>query len=158
LALSPARRLACQFLQKLEESEITLGELMFSGAMEKLHAADRNLVMELVYGVLRQRRLLDYVLQICCHTPLAALDRPVLQALRLGSYQILFLSRIPHRAAVYESVEMVKWQRLRSSSALVNAVLRRVSADKLDQAFSNGGANAVETLARRFSHPEWLVE
>ncbi len=158
MALSPARRLACYFLQKLEDAEITLGELMFSGAMEKLQAADRNLVTELVYGVLRHRSLLDQVLQICCHTPLSALDRPVLQALRLGSYQILFLSRIPRRAAVYESVEMVKWLRLRSSSALVNAVLRRVSMEKLDHVRSNCGANSVETLALRFSHPEWLVE
>jgi 16S rRNA (cytosine967-C5)-methyltransferase len=158
LALSPARRLACQFLEKLEETEITLGEIMFSGAMEKLQAADRNLVTELVYGVLRQRSLLDQVLQVCCHTPLSSLDRPVLQVLRLGSYQILFLHRIPRRAAVFESVEMVKWLRLRSACALVNAVLRRVSAEKMDRVLSNCGANSATTLALRYSHPEWLVE
>ena len=56
-------------------------------------------------------------------------DAEVRIALRLGAYQLLFLDRIPARAAIYESVELVKRARKRSASALVNAVLRKLAAE-----------------------------
>jgi 16S rRNA (cytosine967-C5)-methyltransferase len=158
LAVSPSRRLAFQFLQQLEEGGVTLSELLFSDALEPLHSIDRNLVTELVYGVLRNRSLLDRLLQVCCHAPLSSLDQPVLQALRLGAYQILFLSRIPPRAAIYESVEIVKGRRLRSAGALVNAVLRHVSKEKLEDLLSRGATDSADSLAWRYSHPEWMVK
>jgi 16S rRNA (cytosine967-C5)-methyltransferase len=158
LAVSPSRRLAFQFLQQLEEGGVTLSELLFSDALEPLHSIDRNLVTELVYGVLRNRSLLDRLLQVCCHAPLPSLDQPVLQALRLGAYQILFLSRIPPRAAIYESVEIVKGRRLRSAGALVNAVLRHVSKEKLEDLLSRDAKNSADSLAWRYSHPEWMVK
>jgi 16S rRNA (cytosine967-C5)-methyltransferase len=76
--------------------------------------------------------------------PLVKLDREVLTALRLGTYQLLFLDRIPRHAAVNESVELVKQARKRSAAGMVNAVLRKIANGPHDR-------NDV-------SHPDWLVE
>jgi len=76
---------------------------------------------------------------------LAKLDLEVLTALRLGTYQILFLDRIPRHAAVNESVELVKSAHKRSAAGLVNAVLRKI--EKAPSDLNDGSA-----------HPDWLVE
>ena len=76
-------------------------------------------------GVLRWRSLLDQRIAEHSSQKLARLDREVLTALRLAAYQLLFLDRVPGRAAVHESVELVKRARKRSAVPFVNAVLRK---------------------------------
>ena len=79
-------------------------------------------------GVLRWRSLLDA--QIARHSSqlLAKLDLEILTALRLGVYQLGWLDRIPARAAINESVELVKRARKRSAASFVNAILRKFSS------------------------------
>jgi 16S rRNA (cytosine967-C5)-methyltransferase len=158
LALSPARRAAFHLLLQVDEQEAHLSELIFSPLLESLEFIDRNLATELVYGVLRQQRLLDHLLASSCRPRLSTLDKPVLLALRLGAYQLLFLTRIPPHAAVNESVELVKWQKLRSAAPLVNAILRRITHESLDEWVAALERGPAENLALRFSHPDWLVE
>ena len=80
-------------------------------------------------GVLRWRGLLDFLLERQLKKPVARLDLPVALALRMGLYQLRFLERIPARAAVNESVELVKRARKTSAASLVNAVLRKSAAE-----------------------------
>src|SRR6202020_767238 len=61
--------------------------------------------------------------------PVAQIDLPVAPTLRMGLYQLRFLERVPARAAVNESVELVKYARSCSAASLVNAILRRASAE-----------------------------
>src|SRR5204863_7521106 len=90
---------------------------------------DRALCHELVLGVLRRRLWLDRTLEHFAQRPLEKLDRPAVMALRLGLYQLRFLSRIPAAAAVNESVNLVRAARLRSAATFVNAVLRRATRE-----------------------------
>jgi 16S rRNA (cytosine967-C5)-methyltransferase len=158
LRVSPSRKAAFQILQKVEQAELSPGDQLHSEVVGGLSPADRHLATELVYGVLRSRLLLDHLLSSLCRTSLAKFDLPVLQALRLGLYQLLFLSRIPARAAVHESVEIVKWQKVSSAAALVNAVLRKASPDILAQTLNQLPEETAEGMSLRFSHPLWLVK
>jgi 16S rRNA (cytosine967-C5)-methyltransferase len=90
----------------------------------------------------------------------ARLDVPVAVALRMGIYQLRFLNRVPARAAVNESVEIVKYARKASAGTLVNAVLRRVAGEAKTQiaAFLPKDEILSEQIGLLHSHPTWMVE
>src|SRR4029077_18662506 len=126
------------------------------------------LATEITFGVLRWRRLLDFLLDRQLKKSIAQLDLPVALALRIGLYQLRFLDRIPARAVVNESVELVKRARKVSASSLVNAVLRRASARTTDgprEPLAREIATLLppdlplaERLGILHSHPTWLVD
>lgn len=112
-------------------------------------------------GVLRWRSLLDSQIAKSSAQPLSKLDPEILTALRLAVYQLRWLSRIPARAAINESVELVKRARKRSAAPFVNAVLRKLAAgvSHADDAPQHPISHAsAETLAASSAHPLWLVE
>lgn len=119
----------------------------------ELEERDRRLVTEMVYGVLRNRLLLDHYIEALSNTPIEKLDDSVHWILRLGLYEIEFL-RIPDHAAVHEAVELCRRFRKASAAGLINAVLRRFLREK--PPLPEGPSAAA--LAVRFSHPEWLVQ
>ncbi len=112
-------------------------------------------------GVLRWRSLLDSQIATGSTQPLSKLDLEILTALRLAVYQLGWLSRIPARAAINESVELVKRARKRSAAPFVNAVLRKLAGgiSHVDASPQHAirGASA-EALAASSAHPLWLVE
>ncbi|MGH9563003.1 MAG: 16S rRNA (cytosine(967)-C(5))-methyltransferase RsmB, partial [Terracidiphilus sp.] len=111
-------------------------------------------------GVLRRRGLLDFLLERQLNKPLARLDLAVVLALRLGIYQLRFLARIPPRAAVNESVELVKRARKASAGSLVNAVLRRSAEEATTpaEAFLPADLSLAARLSILESHPQWMIE
>src|SRR6266436_6094050 len=128
MAVSAARSVAFEILLRVEREESYAAELLHSERLAKVSSRDHGLATELVMGVLRWRSLLDQKLAAASSQKLERLDLEVRTALRLGIYQLIFLSRIPHRAAIFESVELVKGARKRSAASFVNAVLRKISA------------------------------
>src|SRR5579864_7756046 len=124
---SPARTAACDILLRVERESSYASELLHSHAYATLSTPDHALTTELVMGVLRWRSLLDDKISSASSQPLKKLDPEVLIALRLALYQFLYLDRIPHRAALHESVELVKRARKASAAPFVNAVLRKLS-------------------------------
>jgi len=159
MPVSPARSAAFEILLKVEREQSYASELLHSARFRKLSASDHGLATELALGVLRWRSVLDRKLAGASSQKLERLDVEVLTALRLGIYQLQFLSRVPARAAIFESVEMAKAARKRSAAAFVNAVLRRVSRGKAYDAFEElqHSEDAV-SLAASSAHPAWLVE
>lgn len=89
--------------------------------------ADRGLATELVYGVLRRRGLLDQAIAAASGRRIKDIDPKLLDVLRLGAYQILYLDRIPPHAAVSTAVELAKKRRAGRGASFVNAVLRRLA-------------------------------
>jgi 16S rRNA (cytosine967-C5)-methyltransferase len=158
MAVSPARAAAFDILLRVERDQSYASELLHSSRLAKLSSDDHGLTTELVMGVLRWRSLLDQRLATASSQKLERLDLEVLAALRLGLYQLQFLSRVPARAAIFESVELVKAARKRSAAAFVNAILRRAqqrSAESTLEALKHC-ADASQ-LAACAGHPEWLV-
>jgi 16S rRNA (cytosine967-C5)-methyltransferase len=161
VAVSPARAAAFEILLRVEREDSYAPELLQSAALAKLSARDHGLTTELVMGVLRWRALLDRRVAAASSLKIERMDGEVLTALRLGAYQLLFLSRVPARAAIFESVELVKSARKRSAAPLVNAVLRKVGgAVSSDFDFFAAIADAADAdaLSLAAAHPRWLVE
>jgi 16S rRNA (cytosine967-C5)-methyltransferase len=140
-----ARGLAVRILLRIDEegayANLVLGrELARSG----LDQRDRAFVTELVYGVTRLRRRLDFVVDRFLLRPV---DPAVRAALRLGAYQLDQLGT-PAHAAVSATVDAVPSRRTRG---LVNAVLRRAASQPV-------GPDAWPDLGTRLSYPDWIVE
>jgi 16S rRNA (cytosine967-C5)-methyltransferase len=154
MAVSPARAAAFQILLRVEREDSFAVELLHSALLDQLSPADRNLTTEIVMGVLRWRSTLDEMIAYFSFTPFRKLDLEVVTALRIGAYQIMFLSRIPSHAAVNETVELVKQSKKTSAAGLANAVMRKILA----QQKSGKRIRSQGTLAEAFAHPEWLVE
>ena len=157
MPISPARVAAFEILLRVDQKDAFASELLHSSVYQKLPAPDHRLATELVMGVLRWRSLLDE--QVAHHSSLklGRLDPEVLTALRLGTYQLMFSDRIPARAAIHESVELVKRARKRSAVPFANALLRQLESRELDVNAVAKSQTASE-LARSSAHPQWLVE
>jgi 16S rRNA (cytosine967-C5)-methyltransferase len=108
-------------------------------------------------GVLRWQLWLDKLIEYYASRKVTELDDAVRLILRLGLYQLRFLSRVPASAAVNESVNLVKFARLRSAGGLVNAVLRRATRDP-DYDPAAAINDPAERIAVATSHPVWLIE
>jgi 16S rRNA (cytosine967-C5)-methyltransferase len=116
-------------------------------------ARSRAQATDLVYGALRRRRALDFVLDHVVDRPLAGLDPPVRAALRLGTYELV--EGVPAHAAVSETVDAVG-QTAPRAKGFVNAVLRRVA--DLGPAWPWPEGDSTEAVAIRTSMPDWIVE
>ena len=142
---------------RVEREDSFASELLHSQRFERLSDADHGLVTELVLGVLRWRSSLDAAIASASSQPIAKIDAEVLTAMRVGVYQLGWLERVPARAAINESVELVKAARKRSATGFVNAVLRKLAADR-GWRDRPALATTPAALAETFAHPIWLVE
>jgi 16S rRNA (cytosine967-C5)-methyltransferase len=158
--ISSARKIAYEVLRRVEAEGAYASDVLHAELGARVKADDAGLATELAMGVLRWRRLLDFLLERQLKKPVARLDLPVVLALRMGLYQLRFLERIPARAAVNESVELVKSARKASAATLVNAVLRRAADEARVPAaqFVPPATPLAERLGILHSHPTWIVE
>lgn len=157
MKVSPARRAAFDLLRRVEEEGAYASVLLAAMPEGKLSREDRALAQEITLGVLRWRRALDYFVEKYSRRRVEKIDLPVLIALRVGLYQIRRLTRIPHSAAVNESVNLVKQARKSSAAGMVNAVLRSASRGLEDRA-GEGVSDELEREAIELSHPAWMLE
>ena len=155
MPVTAARAAAFDILLRVERDSSYASELLHAKTYESLSSTDHSLATELVMGVLRWRSRLDAEIASASSQAFAKLDLAVVIALRLALYQLRFLSRIPQRAALHESVELAKRARKASAAGFVNAVLRKLSTHG---AVQTPRRQSAEGLAAEFAHPEWLVE
>jgi 16S rRNA (cytosine967-C5)-methyltransferase len=158
---SPARTAAFHILLRVEQAASYASELLHSSPHAGLSIADHGLTTELVMGVLRWRSLLDASIGRVSSQQVRKLDVEVLTALRLGAYQLGWLDRVPARAAIHESVELVKSARKRSAAPFVNAVLRKLADSSASLQATRTlieSSSSAEALAAASAHPEWFVQ
>jgi 16S rRNA (cytosine967-C5)-methyltransferase len=153
--ISPARLAAFKILQQVEAGAFS--SVLLAAEEPRLQLADRALCHELVLGVLRWQLLLDKIVEHFSERRIESLDRSVRIALRLGLYQLRYLTRIPPSAAVNESVSLVRAARLSSATAFVNALLRRAIREA-DYDPAADLSDPLERIAVQTSHPVWLIE
>jgi 16S rRNA (cytosine967-C5)-methyltransferase len=163
--IAPARAAAMQALVAVAAAPRDLGDALDDARRGLDDPRDLALLNELAVGTLRWQGRLDHALAALSRTPLDRLDVAVLVALRLGAYQLLYLSRIPPAAAVHDAVALVRRARKSSAAGLVNAVLRRLAAGEgrsLPQRpavpLAGDRAGWIAYLAIVHAHPAWLVE
>ncbi|HEX8163482.1 MAG TPA: 16S rRNA (cytosine(967)-C(5))-methyltransferase RsmB [Pyrinomonadaceae bacterium] len=153
--VTPARATAFEVLRRVEE-ESAFASVLLAHVAAELSAPDRALCYELTLGVLRQQLWLDTAITHFAGREAATLDAPVRRALRLGLYQLRFLTRVPASAAVNESVNIAHAHGMRAAAGFVNAVLRRATREP-DFDPASLARDGLERVAVSTSHPAWLV-
>jgi 16S rRNA (cytosine967-C5)-methyltransferase len=154
----PARRAAYDVLTAVRERD-AYANLVLPGLLRdrRLDSRDAALATELAYGTLRGRGLYDAVLQACVDRPLAQVDPPVLDVLRLGAHQLL-RTRIPQHAAVSATVDLARRVLSAGPVGFVNAVLRKVTAHDADGWLDVlRPADPLDAMALQHSHPRWIA-
>src|SRR5882762_3462094 len=165
MGISQARTIAFDVLRRVETQNAYADEALRVELGPGVRTEDAGLATELTLGVLRWRRLLDFLIEHNLTNATKTLDIEVRIALRLGMYQLWFLQRVPAHAAVHESVELVKRARKRSAAPLVNAVLRKAAKEATQLARSRTAIASFlpknlsldEQMGIFHSHPTWLV-
>jgi 16S rRNA (cytosine967-C5)-methyltransferase len=155
-----SRRISLSVLDRLDESH-AFPEQLLRKAFEQepqIIRKDRALATELVFGVLRWRGRLDWVISRLSNTPVHKIDASILNIIRLSLYQILFHSRIPPSAAVNDSVEMAKAKAPLWVVRFVNGLLRSAVRTAKEIPLPDYADDPVEAIAVRESHPLWLVQ
>lgn len=152
---TPSRRLAYAVLRRVSDGAYADRAFRAEADRAALPTADRAFAQQLAYGTVQRLRTLDYVIGAVSARPLDRLDPPLLDALRLGVQQLLFMDSVPDHAAVAETVELSKIDGGRGSR-FANAVLRRAARegrDLLEQLTDESAAEA----GVLHSHPDWLA-
>ncbi len=152
----PSRARVCAYavLRRVFEQG-AYADLALRSQARDLDARDRALAMRLAYGAVQRRGTLDHLIKRLAERPVGKLDAPLLAALRLGLYELLYLGGAPDHAVVADAVELAKVAR--GGHGLVNAVLRRATREgaallgELDDSTPEGAAV-------KHSHPQWIAE
>lgn len=154
---SNPRRVALDVLLLIDSqgayANLSLGRVIQGSG---LSGVDQALLFKLVYGTTTMRMALDYVLGQHLTRPLDTLPDAIRNILRMGAYQIIYLDKIPARAAVDEAVKLAHKYGHRGTAGLVNAVLRKVAVMS-EIAWPDRKVDAEMYLATRYSHPAYLV-
>src|SRR3954449_6722466 len=151
-----ARQLAFNVVRRVSDGAYADRAFRAEAARAQLDRLDRAFAQQLTYGTVQRRLTLDHVIAELSARPLAKLDPPLLDALRIGIYQLLFMDSVPDHAAVAETVELAKATK-GAGFKFANAVLRRATReahailDSLSDADPAGAAIV-------HSYPQWLAE
>jgi 16S rRNA (cytosine967-C5)-methyltransferase len=154
------RAICLDILNRVEEADCHPDTLLTDSFKQyrKLTSLDRAFLTELTYGVLRWRERLDWLIRHFSKVPFEKIELRILNILRIGLYQILFLTRTPSPAAVNESAELAKGIRGKGGAGFVNAVLRSILRKGGEASFSETGEDPLLSLSVTESHPLWLVK
>ena len=154
---SAARRCALRVVRRVfEEGAFADRALPAEADRAGLGGRERAFAERLAAGAVQRCATLDHVLARCSDRPLAAIDRPLLDALRLGVLQLLFLDGVPDRAAVEQTVELAREAAGPGAAGFANAVMRRAAREgpSLLAALSDESPAGAAVL---HSHPEWIA-
>ncbi len=157
--VDPARRVAFDLLRAVAHRD-AYANLVLPGLLRErgLTGRDAAFATELAYGTVRAQGTLDAIIAVCSSRAPAKLDAPVLDLLRLGTYQLL-RTRIPAHAAVSATVALARSAGMARATGFVNAVLRAVSAQDWDAWTDQltAKSSSVARLATRYAHPVWIA-
>jgi 16S rRNA (cytosine967-C5)-methyltransferase len=164
--IARARRAAYEALRSVSAGSSDLAHAIVANREALGDERDRALMMSVVTGTLRWQNRLDWLIARAARRDLRKLDPEVLDILRLGLFQLLFLTRVPAAAVVDDSVKLARVAGKSSAAGLVNGVLRHLSRSRstLDlPTIPASGEDAprdrwLEALSVTGSHPRWLIE
>jgi 16S rRNA (cytosine967-C5)-methyltransferase len=158
--IAPARQLALEVIRASFERDARTERAFRQAADQRgLDGRERGQAQRLAFGTVQRRGTIDAALQGLVDRPLRDLDPPVLAALRLGTYELLFADGTPDHAAVDQAVELVKRSGAPHASGFVNAVLRRASRERDSLAESLLSDDSTpEAAAVAHSVPLWLAQ
>jgi len=155
-----ARKTSLYILNTLDQGNKTLDNILDEVLSQHIFFSkkDRALLQALVYGVLRWRAKLDWIIDYFSKTPLQRIDPKVMNILRIALFQIIYLNRIPVSAAVNTSVEMAKSMTEPYVVRFINGLLRNAARNYKQVPFPDEDSDPVSAIAVKKSFPKWLLE
>lgn len=151
------REVSLQILMKVN-IEGAFSNIAINRQVEKSQAfQEENFIRELVYGVIENRKYIDYMIGKLSKRPIGKIHPPILEVLRLGVYQIVFMEKIPDRAAINETVNLAKKYGHQGTVKYVNGILRNL-ARKKDSLVLLDEKDPLSYLAIKYSYPKWMIE
>ena len=157
--ITDPRAAALILLDRVERSKATLDAVLDDAApmLTALSRRDRALFNQLVYGVLRRRLRLDAVVAAYADRSLEKISPPILNILRIGLFQILFMDRIPASAAVNTAVNLVRTRKASKAAGFVNALLRNALRNPHRFCIPDALESPVDHIAITHAFPHWLA-
>jgi 16S rRNA (cytosine967-C5)-methyltransferase len=152
------RKIAWRILVDYHSKETELAKVIDKNIPNDISSIDRALIYELVFGIVRMKRKLDYFAQPFLKTPFSKQSVEIQNVLRLGFYQIVETSKIPPFAAVDETVKIVKQNLSQNKAGFINAVLRSFLRDPEKVVLPDKDNEPVNYLGTKYSYPGWLVK
>jgi 16S rRNA (cytosine967-C5)-methyltransferase len=158
--IAPPRLLAFETLRAtFERDEHTERAFREAADRQGLAGRERGQAQRLAFGAVQRRGTLDAALEGLVDRPLRRVDPPLLAALRIGMYELLFADATPDHAAVDQAVELAKQAGAGHAAGMVNAVLRRAVREREALATSLLGDDSTpEKAATAHSAPLWLAQ
>ena len=155
-----ARETALYILNILNQGSQTLDSILdvFHEKNQKLSTRDISFFYALLYGVLRWRARLDWIINCFSKTSINKITPNVLNILRIGLFQIIYLDRVPVSAAVNTSVEITKKAAAPWVAGYVNGVLRNAVRNIKNVTFPCFKKDQVTAIATIKSFPKWLIK
>ncbi len=157
--IDKAREIALKALYKIDKeqaySNIVLNDEIKQNR-DKINDKDIGLISEIVYGVTTWKLTIDEIIKKYSKIRLKKISPWILNILRMGTYQIIFLDKIPKSAAVNESVNLAKRYGHASSSNFTNAILRKIEKEDYEEFFRI--KDDVERISKTTSMPVWIIE
>ncbi len=151
-------RVAAAWVVERTLETLAPSSVFLDSALAQLDECDHPLLRELALGSLRWLRRIDYVISRASHRPFEKIEPGLRAPLRIATYQLLFLDRVPAHAAVHEGVEHARRQTHRGGASFANAVLRRIARNPSLDAWPVEEEDPLRRLAIEKSHPDFLVE
>ncbi len=153
-----SREIALKILTEVTDQNAYSNLSINKNIDEDVTDQDAALIRSIVYGTLENKIYIDYVIRSFSSVRLKKILPLVMNILRLGIYQILFMDRIPDSAAVNESVKLAKKHTHKGSQGFVNGLLRNVSRNKENIELPDKEKDNLKYLSVKYSHPEWMIE
>ncbi len=159
MSVSPSRKVAYDvFHSVMFENREVRASFDYNLKKTKLKPKDKALAYEIIQGSLRWYSKIRWILQNIASRELDQTNSFVQAALVCGTYQIFYLSRVPDRATVNESVEYLKSKKLMKATGFVNGILRQVASKSKYFPKPDKKEKPAEYLALQFAHPKWIVD
>jgi len=158
--LKTPRALALEILDGIN-SQNTYPDILLDRVFKReshLTQLDRAFITELVYGVLRWQGRIDWIIGQFSKFKPKRIKPSLLNILRIGAYQLLFLTKVPDSAAVNESVKLAKLSQSSQTVSFVNGVLRAIARGKDNIVFPHAEMDSKHYISVFYSHPQWMVK
>lgn len=153
------RGLAVKILNRIDRTDAYLDKMLDSELKySELSSQDKALLYEIVHGVIRWLGRIDWILTGFYKGQFSKCIPNVKNAMRVALYQVLFLDKIPHYAAVNEAVDFVKKIQGKKSADLTNAVLRNIIRTKDAIRYPDPEEDLAGYYSTYYSHPSWMVK
>ncbi|MGL6172988.1 MAG: 16S rRNA (cytosine(967)-C(5))-methyltransferase RsmB [Cellulosilyticaceae bacterium] len=154
--MKSTREHIADILTQIEKDQSYM-QLVLKTELENFEVQDRAFMNEIIYGTIKYRITLDYVINQFSKTPVKKMKPFVRSLMRMSAYQILYLDKVPASAAINEAVKVMHRRKMSNLSGFVNGVLRNIDRNKANINYPDAKKEPVNALAVQYSMPEWLI-